>query len=133
MENYEISKRLDNYLTRLKELKAAVEIDELENQIKNDENLMIDSSFYSDMSKAQKVLKRVKENKTIVAIFQNLLELVDELDLCFEMHKSNEANLEKEIEDLISNIDVKLNEFEIKMLLSKEYDNCDAIVELHPG
>lgn len=133
MENYEISKRLDNYLTRLKELKTAVEIDELENQIKNDENLMIDSSFYSDMSKAQKVLKRVKENKTIVAIFQNLLELVDELDLCFEMHKSNEANLEKEIEDLISNIDVKLNEFEIKMLLSKEYDNCDAIVELHPG
>jgi len=93
---------------------------------------MADPSFYNDMITAQKVLKRVKITKNNLDSFNKLKEEIEELQFYFEYHKS-EQNVMKEIVDLINKIEIKLNDFEIKILLSKEYDDFDAIVELRPG
>ncbi len=133
MENYEIIKKIDDFSCRISELTKAVNVDGLNKLIEDDNQLMANPSFYTDMISAQKVLKRVKHNQEIIKTFKQLEDLLDELNLYFEMHKNGEENLEKEIEETITNLDQKLSEFEIQMLLNKEYDHCDAIVELHPG
>jgi len=126
MENYEIVKKIEDFSERLRELKKAIAIDELIKNVEEDEKLMASPTFYNDMAVAQKILKRVKENNINIHSFK-------ELEMYFEIHKSEEENLLEDIETVIKTIDTKLGEFEIKMLLSKEYDSCPAIMELHPG
>lgn len=133
MENYEILKKIEDFSIRIDELTKAVNVDGLNKLIDEDNKLMLDPSFYSDMVSAQKVLKRVKYNQDIIKTFLSLEELLEELKLYFDMHKSEEDNLENEIEETISLLEEKLSSFEIRMLLNKEYDHCDAIIELHPG
>lgn len=133
MENYEIVKKIEDFSKRLEELKKAINIDGLNKSIDDDNKLMLDPSFYSDMNKAQKVLKRVKHNQDIIKTFKSLEDMLEELNLYFEMHKSGEDNLETEIEELIPSLEKQLSDFEIQMLLNREYDHCDAIIDLHPG
>ena len=133
MENYEIVKHIEDFSKRIEELTKAVNVDGLNKLIDEDNKMMLDPSFYSDMNNAQKVLKRVKYNQDIIKTFKSLEELLEELTLYFDMHKNGEDNLESEIVEIIKSLEEKLSDFEIKMLLNKEYDHCDAIIELHPG
>ena len=133
MENYEIIKKIEDFSERIAELKKAIDVDKIVRSITEDEQLMSAIDFYKDMQVAQKVLKRVKENKNNVASLNEIAQLLEELEIYFSMHKAEEADLTLEIEETISKITKELGDFEIKMLLSKEYDDCPAIMELHPG
>ncbi len=132
MENYEISKSIEDFSTRITELSKAIKIDEIKKMVKNDEELMKDANFYNDMNSAQKVLKRFKEKKEIIETHTLLMNYLEELEVYFEIHKGGD-DLSLDIVELVKKITKSLANFEIKMLLSKEYDHCDAILELHPG
>lgn len=136
MENYEILKNIDSFSYRLKELKNAINIDGLEKDIKEKEELSSSPSFYEDMKKAQSILKELKKKKENVSKYQELLSNIDDLKVYYEMQKNEEVT-EEEINDdvttLIKDIEEKLSKFEELTLLSGEYDDCDALFELHPG
>jgi peptide chain release factor 2 len=93
---------------------------------------MSDPSFYNDMNKAQVVLKRVKDTRDKIETYNRIKENIEELELYFDFHKS-EGDAGDEIAELIRKIREELDGFEIKILLSKEYDDFPAIVELRPG
>ena len=132
MENYEIIKKIEDFSERIIELKKTIDVDKIVQSIAEDEQLMVDADFYKDMQTAQKVLKRVKENKNNIASLNKIDQLLEELEVYFSMHKEEEADLSAEIEETIATITKELGDFEIKILLSKEYDDCPAIMELHP-
>lgn len=133
MENYEIIKKIEDFSERIAELKKAIDVDKIVRDITEDEQQISAPDFYKDMQIAQKVLKRLKANKNNIASAKEISQLLEELELYFMMHKNEEGDLTAEIEETISAINEKLGDFEIKMLLSKEYDDCPAIMELHPG
>lgn len=133
MENYEIARKIEEYKTRIAELSNAIKIDAVKAAYAEHQKEMAAPDFYKDMNSAQKVLKKVKTEKDIIETYEKLLNVLEELELYFEMHKSGEEDLNSEIEAAIKTIDKELSDFEIAMLLSHEYDDCDAIIELHPG
>ncbi|MGD9886694.1 MAG: peptide chain release factor 2 [Bacilli bacterium] len=132
MENYEISKHIEDYKTRIGELSKAIKIDKIEKEVVDSEELMKSPTFYNDMQQAQKTLKKFKEAKEVLDTYHLLQNLLEELEVYFEIHKAGD-DLSSDIEGLIKRIEKLLGSFEIQMLLSKEYDHCDAILELHPG
>lgn len=133
MENYEIAKSLDNYTTRLEELKTAIKLDDIIQEIDDLEKQMLEPNFWDDAKRSMQVNKKIKMLKDKRKAFKDVSEKVEELDMYFEMHKSGEEDLNQEIETIIPEIDKELSQLEIQMLLSKEYDSLDCIVELHPG
>ncbi|MDD4212668.1 MAG: peptide chain release factor 2 [Bacilli bacterium] len=133
MENYEIVKKIEEYKTRLQELKIAINVDGLEAKLKEYESMMNDSTFWNDTEKSGKILKEVKSLKDLSATTRHLFGKQEDLEVYFDMHKSGEEGLMDEIEQLIEEIETDLSDFEIKMLVSKEYDDCDVIFEMHPG
>lgn len=133
MENYEISKYIDDFNRRLIELKNAIRMDLIIEQINNLEKQMVEPDFWNDAKHASSVNKEIKMLKDRLNTYNDITENIEELELYFEMHKSEEENLMSEIENLIPTLEKKLSDFEIKMLLSKEYDASDCIIELHPG
>ncbi|MFA6628082.1 MAG: peptide chain release factor 2 [Bacilli bacterium] len=133
MENYEIVKKIEDFKTRLRELKEAIDVDALEKKLKEYETMMNDTNFWNDSQNSAKILKELKSLKEQSDTIHYLTSKNEDLDLYYEMHKSGEEGLLDEIEELINDIDQHLSDFEVKMLVSKEYDDCDAIFEMHPG
>lgn len=133
LENYEIVKAIDNFTQRLDEIKKAINIEEVKQELKENEEKMNDANFWLNAELSKKVLKEVKSAKDKIEITQSLNSKIEELSFYFDMHKNGEENLGDDIEALIKDIEKSLSDFEIKMLLSKVYDDSDAIIDMHPG
>ena len=132
MENYEIIKSIDDFKTRISELEIAVNIENVKSELAKNESLMTNPNFWNDPKSSAQVLKTIKVQKDKIETFASLNELLEELQLYFEMIDESEDIL-AEIEELIPRIENELSNFEIRMLLSQPYDDNDAIVEMHPG
>ena len=103
MENYEVFKKLESFQIRLNELEDAIDVEKLKSDIALDESLIASPTFYQDMNKAQKVLKKVKVLKDNLQTFYDLRDLVSELELYYDMQKSKEV-LEEEIDSDVKNV-----------------------------
>lgn len=136
MENYEILKYIDLFSRRLSELKVAINLDGLVKQIEEDLRTIASPSFYDDMKEAQKLLKKNKKDKDIVNTFSIITCDVGDLNVLYDMQKAGEveaSDIEKDILELIKKIEDTLGPLEERLLLSGPYDDCDALIELHPG
>ncbi|HHX78277.1 MAG TPA: peptide chain release factor 2 [Acholeplasmataceae bacterium] len=132
MERYEINKYYTNFREKLLELNKAIDIINLKKEVSDLMKLTIAPNFYVEMNNAQKTLKKIKDLNGTIKIYDELLKSIDELEIYIQMLDEGENVLET-IKKEISQISKQMDKFEIMMLLSKEYDNYDAIVELHPG
>ena len=136
MENYEIIKKLEEFQTRLTELKNAIDLDKLEAKIKENEEISARPDFYNDMREAQKLLKQVKKDKDIAKTFEIITSDVGDLEVLYEMQKNKEvepSEIDNDLVELIKKIEDTLGPLEERLLLSGPYDDSDALMELHPG
>ena len=63
-----------------------------------------------------------------------MTESYENLDLTYELVKEeSDEELQAELEEEIVALVQKMNDFELQLLLSDEYDKNNAILELHPG
>lgn len=94
----------------------------------------LEESFWSDPQHAQGVIRQLNGMKDIVDSYENLNTALSELD---ETHDMLKDDFDEEIFELFETeyqeMTEKFNDFEIKILLSHEYDHSSAILELHPG
>ena len=133
LENYEIAKAIEDFNIRLDEIKKAINIEKVQEDLKVNEEKMNDSNFWLNAENSKNVLKEVKSAKDKIDTINSLSSKIEELVFYFDMHKSQEEDLSAEIEEVVTSINQELSDFEIRMLLSKEYDDADAIIDMHPG
>lgn len=95
---------------------------------------MADSKFYSDQKKAQ---LRIREYNLVKKKYESFLNLNQQyLDLfgIYELLKmEHDHDLYEEYLKQISEFITEFDHFQVQMLLSDTYDQCDAIFELHAG
>ncbi|MDF2653402.1 MAG: peptide chain release factor 2 [Paenibacillus sp.] len=95
---------------------------------------MLQPDFWNDQQAAQVVINEANALKDQVNEFQNLVESYENLDLTYELVKEeNDAELQADLEEELTQLTARLNDFELQLLLSEEYDKHNAILELHPG
>lgn len=95
---------------------------------------MTHPDFWNDQQKAQTVINETNALKEQVNQLSNLNESYENLDLTYELVKEeNDQELLAELEEEITILSQKMNDFELQLLLSEEYDSKNAILELHPG
>ncbi|MDR2828726.1 MAG: PCRF domain-containing protein, partial [Acholeplasmatales bacterium] len=132
MERYEINKILEKYKVSLISLKDKINIPKLTISLNELSSLMESPDFWSNSIKAKQVSKDYSNLRSIVTeieeLEKNYQNIVDWYSLVEE--KTSEWDT---LEEDINNFSVSLENFEIKVLLDKEYDNLDAFLELHPG
>lgn len=133
MENYEIIRNIEDFKDRLAELKNAVNIAIIENDLKANEKAMENPNFWNDQKTSAYVLKQIKAQKEILETFSELETKIDDLEVFFQMYTEEAEDIHDDIVALVEEISALLSDFEVKLLLSQDYDNNDAIVEMHPG
>lgn len=95
---------------------------------------MTHPDFWNDQQKAQNVINETNALKEQVNQLSELNESYENLDLTYELVKEeNDQELLAELEEEITILSQKMNDFELQLLLSEEYDSKNAILELHPG
>ncbi|WP_349728726.1 peptide chain release factor 2 [Peribacillus frigoritolerans] len=134
MELAEIRNELERTAQRLTDFRGLFDLDEKEARIAQLENEMTHPDFWNDQQKAQIVINETNALKEQVNQLSELNESYENLDLTYELVKEeNDQELLAELEEEITILSQKMNDFELQLLLSEEYDSKNAILELHPG
>ncbi|WP_445669963.1 peptide chain release factor 2 [Peribacillus sp. FSL H8-0477] len=134
MELADIRNELEKTARRLTDFRGSLDLEEKEARIAELENEMTHPDFWNDQQAAQGVINETNVLKEIVGELAELNDSYENLDLTFELVKEeSDEELQAELEEEIMVLSKKMNEFELQLLLSEEYDSKNAILELHPG
>ncbi|WP_026400014.1 peptide chain release factor 2 [Acholeplasma equifetale] len=132
MERYEVNKVLEMFETSINDLEKALNVSKMEARISELNDLMQNPNFWSNPNQAKAVTKEENQLKRQLNFFKSLKNQYQDIEMWFEEAKEGTDSwliLEEEIEDLKE----KIENFEIEVLLNEEYDDRNAILELHPG
>lgn len=130
MEKYEIVKAVENFKERLQALKNVIGMETTLAQIKQNESLMLESGFWDNARQATTLVQKTNELKDSVSTYDQLSNRLNDLEMILEL---DDESLFGEVDSVIAKINTDIEEFEVKWLLSGEYDRMNAIVDLHPG
>lgn len=110
------------------------DLDTKKKTIKELDDQTMDPNFWSDQKKAQKVIRQKNSLSHIVETYASLLEEFQSLDETADALKQDfDAELMEMAEEEYQEASHTFEDFEIEVLLSHEYDQNNAILEIHPG
>lgn len=103
-------------------------------QIEEYDKQTLEPDFWQDQKKAQQVILAKNALKDIVDRYEELdLQLTSLNDTADELKSEFDEELMMIAEEEYAVMDKKFENFEIQVLLSHEYDQNNAILEIHPG
>ncbi|SEM64995.1 bacterial peptide chain release factor 2 (bRF-2) [Mesobacillus persicus] len=95
---------------------------------------MLAPEFWDDQQQAQTTINESNALKDQVHVFHDMFETFENLEVSYELVKEeSDVELQAELESELVELSKRLNDFELELLLSEEYDKSNAILELHPG
>lgn len=106
----------------------------MEAELKELENKTSDPDFWSDLENSQKVLQQIKRIKDKVERYQKLYSQWEDLKVLTEL-SIEEGNIEMadELEKELIDLEKKIEEFKLEILLNGPYDKNNAILSIHAG
>ncbi|WP_099974444.1 peptide chain release factor 2 [Lactobacillus terrae] len=134
MELGELTNRINVISEKINQFRGSLDLEALEENIAENESKMAEPNFWNDQQGAQKI---IDENNFLKSKFDNFNQLNDQLENLQVLVELYQEDQDPEIfEQLISEVDTveqQVQEYEMTMLLSGEYDQSNAILEIHPG
>lgn len=132
MERYEVNRTIEKFTKQIDDLEKNLNPTNLKAKLKTLETEMQEPNFWQDAEKAKKTTKeanQINERLTKLSLLKNKLQDIIEWFEISEEHTEEWEILVSDIKDL----NEKLDEFSIEVLLSGPYDNNNAILEIHAG
>ena len=130
----EINEKLKKLNDKFKTIKEVLKVNELKLELQELDKKMGEPNFWSDQKKAQEIsmrrnsiaerLKEIEDTEEKLKYLEDYIELLE-----LEYDPTEEKELEKELIDL----EEKINDLEVKSLLSDKYDKKNAILTLQAG
>ena len=126
--------KLENFRRDVEELGRSLRIDELVEKVKTMEDTTSEPEFWNDQENSGKVLKEIKRLKDKITDYEMLkAKLEDSITLAELAIEENDESFVPEVEDAVREIEKEEERQRIEVLLSGEYDSCNAILSFHPG
>ena len=88
------------------------------------------ADFWNDSNKALATIARLNYCKDITNKYFDMLDSVSSL---FEMLNFDDQSILEEVETISESLKKSLKDFELEVLFKGEFDNLNAILEIHPG
>ena len=126
------SNTISEFKNRLENLKEIFEIDNKIEKIKSIDLVSSDENFWNDQEKAQKILKKQGELKSLVNSFKKLNDEFDDVVVMYDFFECKEIS-ENEMINYLSKFEKSIKNFEFKKMLNKKEDKMNAILNINPG
>ena len=134
MDNYEYTELLKTLNTKVENIAGVVKPENIKARLKEIEELENDQNLWQDVAKAGAIGKEKTKISNILNKFLNAKNAVDDAKALYEL--ANSENDEETINSLFAEageLEDKIINLEISMMLSGENDDKSAIVSIHPG
>ncbi|UQS83309.1 peptide chain release factor 2 [Bombilactobacillus thymidiniphilus] len=135
MEIADFKRKLGQTAAKIQQFRGSLDFDELQESIAINENKMAQPEFWNDQQGAQQLIEQNNTLKTKLETFEQLQQMQNDLQVALELLQEDPAdhNLQQEIETDLQQLEQKMQQYEIAMLLDGPYDTHNAILEIHPG
>lgn len=124
---------------QLKELSARIQaisdylkIDEKRVQLQEGELKTQDPDFWNDPKKAEVEMKSIRTLKFWIATYDELKSDMDDMGVLFDFFKEGMSE-ESEVDEAYKSLAVKVEELELKNMLSGEEDQLSAVLQITSG
>ncbi|ETJ16486.1 Peptide chain release factor 2 [human gut metagenome] len=105
----------------------------LEKELHELECKMQEPGFWDDSKKAEEVTKKSKLIKDKIENYDKLKSQLDDIEVLKDIMEEDDIESANEIIQTIKSIEHEIEDYNMKILLSGEYDKNNAIVTLHVG
>ena len=106
----------------------------LKEEVQRNEALINSENFWDNQKEAIEIVNKNNSIKNYLDTFNKLDGQIEEVVQIFSMLKEEyDEDIHKMLSSSLSMLEKSMDDFEIEVLLSNEFDNYNAIVEIHPG
>ena len=102
----------------------------LDNEIKELSQKSEEPDFWNNRSAALEIISRLNHSKEIVETYRALLSAHKDLE---ELLSFEDDSFIEQIESSLEDLKAKSKDFELQILFTGEFDDLNAILEIHPG
>lgn len=106
------------------------DFDKLENEANELSSKSESENFWNDRNEALKVINRLNYCKEQVETYRKIEGDFSDIQELLEL---GDESLLEQIEESIESLKKETKEFELQVLFTGEFDNLNAILEIHPG
>ena len=124
--------QLKDFRFRLTALKKFIRPDDRRMQLQNEEELTIDPDFWKDSSRAEVVMKNIREMKYWILGYDNIKSLYGEVELSIEFFKQGGIT-EIDVNEAASKFETELADMEFRNMLSGEEDKLSCVIQITAG
>lgn len=129
----DVISELDRLKKEIKSFKTAINEDELRKDIeKIDEKSMNDPNFWNS-KESKGLMKEQAVKKRKLEEWHSLIGLMEDVEVLIELHKEGEEGLEKDMDQSVKLLSDKIEDFELKLVLSAPNDGNNAIITINSG
>ncbi len=134
LEYEELKLNLLSYKDELSELKNALDLEKVADEIKVLEQETTKADFWDDLENSQKTLQKISANKAVISSYESLEgKFNDALALLEMADEAEELSMLEEVKESINDFCKNLEASRLATLLSGEYDKNNAILTFHAG
>ena len=117
---------------RISAIQDYLKIDEKRSQLTEEELKTQDPDFWNDSKKAELQMKSIRSLKYWIDAFDTLNSEFEDVEILFEFAKEGEGE-EEEVDRQFTILSDKVEELELKNMLSSEEDSLSAVLQITAG
>ena len=137
----ENNRTLEELNEKIAEIKQSLKVEELEKKLQELKEESKKEDLWNDIENANKIFAEIKSIDKKISGYYEINKLYqdskDAVDMIVDSSKENDDDftnsLIKDFEQSIESLQKKVEELSIATLFTGKYDNCNAILTLHPG
>ncbi|WP_248514170.1 peptide chain release factor 2 [Sporosarcina sp. NCCP-2222] len=134
MELSDVRNELDKTAKKLVDFRGSLDLENKEARIQELDEIMLEPGFWDDQEAAQKVISESNALKSTVGDFNELNDTHENLEMTLELLKEEaDEELQEDLVAELKDFKKKMEDFDLQMLLSDEFDSSNAILEIHSG
>ncbi|QTD43547.1 peptide chain release factor 2 [Sporosarcina sp. Te-1] len=134
MELSDVRNELDKTAKKLVDFRGSLDLENKEARIQELDEIMLEPGFWDDQDAAQKVISESNALKSTVGDFNELNDTQENLEMTLELLKEEaDEELQADLTAELKDFKKKMEDFDLQMLLSDEFDSSNAILEIHSG
>lgn len=132
MEIYELKKSIVETENNFNKLCEKCDLEKVNSDLQSYNEQTSASGFWDDPTTASIVVKKQQSLEKLLTTIKNIETKIEEFNFLCELEADGEISLE-ELNQEFDALMLDFKKFEIDILLSGEYDENDALLEIHPG
>lgn len=116
------------------ESEVIFDLDTKRREIETLEKKASDPELWNDPEKAREITKKLNSSRSFLEAWENLNGQAEDAGTLLELaREENDESLFEEIEDALKTVAQLHDDLELKLTLSEEYDQSNALLSIHPG